>query len=78
MNTSLTGAALRHLRRRQDRSARAVSLAAGLSPAYACKLETGHVADPSLRAFARLAVELGMTRDEVWVCIVAEARREAP
>lgn len=72
---SLTPAALRLLRRRSGRSARAVSIGAGLSPAYQCKLETGHLTDPSLRAFARLALELGMTPEEVWVCIVHEGTR---
>ncbi len=66
-------------RARLGLSARALSLRAGLSPAYVTKLEGGHIEEPSLRAFARLAAETGMTPQEVWVCVIAESqRRECP
>jgi predicted transcriptional regulator len=53
-------------------SARALSLQAGLSPAYVFKLEAGQV-EPSLRCFGRLALVLGMTHEEIWVCMAIEA-----
>lgn len=65
------GAAIRHLRERQGISARALSAKAGLSSAYVTKVESGTV-EPSLRAFARLAMALGMTAGEVWTVIVNE------
>lgn len=66
-----TGAAIRHLRKQRSISARALSIKAGLSPAYVFKVETGAI-EPSLRSFARLAVALGMNQGEVWVCVVNE------
>lgn len=72
---SLVTAAVALRRSRLGLSARALSLRAGLSPAYVTKLEGGHIEEPSLRAFARLAAETGMTAAEVWVCVVAEAQR---
>jgi transcriptional regulator with XRE-family HTH domain len=66
-----TGAAIRYLRKQRGLSARALSIKAGLSPAYVFKVETGAI-EPSLRTFARLAVALGMTMAEVWVCVVNE------
>lgn len=63
---------MRVLREQQGLSARALSLRAGLSPAYVFKLEAGQV-EPSLRSFGRVAMALGMTRDELWVCVINEA-----
>lgn len=65
------GAAIRLLRERNGLSARALSAKAGLSSAYVTKVEAGTV-EPSLRAFARLALALGMTEGEVWTVIVNE------
>jgi len=72
---SLLRSAVAMRRAALDLSARALSLRAGLSPAYVTKLEGGHIAEPSFRAFARLAKETGMTPDEVWVCVMHEANR---
>lgn len=66
-----TGTAIRFLRKQRGMSARALSIKAGLSPAYVFKVETGAI-EPSLRSFARLAVALGMNQGEVWVCVVNE------
>ncbi len=66
-----TATAIRHLRKRMGISARALSIKAGLSPAYVFKVETGAI-EPSLRSFARLAVALGMNAGEVWVVVVSE------
>lgn len=63
---------MRVLRERRGLSARALSLQAGLSAAYVFKLEAGQV-EPSLRTFGRLALVLGMSREEVWVCMASEA-----
>lgn len=65
------GQAIRLLRERAGLSARALSARAGLSPAYVGKVEAG-VLDPSLRAFARIAVALGMTQQEIWWLVMAE------
>ncbi len=67
------GEAIRFKREEAGLSARALSLRAGLSPAYVHKLEAG-LLDPSLAIFARLASELSMTQDEIWVCVVAAGR----
>lgn len=66
-----TGAAIRFHRKEQGLSARALSIKAGLSPAYVFKVESGAI-EPSLRTFARLAVALHMSMAEVWVCVVSE------
>jgi transcriptional regulator with XRE-family HTH domain len=71
----LLGAAVAHSRARRGLSARALSLKAGLSPAYVTKLESGAIAEPSLSAFARLARETEMTPAEVWVCVVTEGAK---
>lgn len=63
------GEAIRFKREEVGLSARALSLRAGLSPAYVHKLEAG-LLDPSLAIFARLAIELDMAPDEAWVCLV--------
>jgi transcriptional regulator with XRE-family HTH domain len=69
-----SGAAINLVRRRRGLSARALSLQAGLSAAYVHKFEAGLI-EPSMRAFARLVVALGMTPEEAYVCLVAEATR---
>lgn len=69
---SCTGSAIRVLRKQRAMSARALSIKAGLSPAYVFKVESGAI-EPSLRSFARLAVALQMSMAEVWVCVVSEA-----
>lgn len=67
-----TGDIIRFKRHAAGLSARALSIKAGLSPAYVCKVENGSI-EPSLRGFARLAVALSMTKAELWVCINNEA-----
>lgn len=62
---------IRYLRGRRNLSARAVSLQAGLSSSYVGKLEAGEI-EPSFRAFARLALVLGMNSQEVFFCIIQE------
>lgn len=52
-------------------SARSLSLQAGLSPSYVGKLEAGEI-EPSVRAFARLAMVLGMSVQEVFFCVITE------
>lgn len=68
------GAAIRLLRKRAGMSARALSAAAGLSPAYVNKVESGKV-DPSFRAFAKIAVQLRMTQREIHALVVTESKR---
>lgn len=67
--------AIRLLRRRASVSARALSAKAGLSPAYVGKVEAGLI-DPSLRAFAHIAVALEMTPQEIWWVVMAESQRD--
>lgn len=69
--------AIRYARNRKGLSARALSLQAGLSPSYTGKLEAGEI-EPSLRAFGRLAIALGMSEVEVFFCVVTEARSPSP
>lgn len=69
MTPRFVGEAIRFKRESIGLSARGLSLRAGLSPAYVHKLEAG-LLDPSLAIFARLAIELGMTAEETWVCVV--------
>lgn len=71
---SCTACAIRYLRKQRGLSARALSIKAGLSPAYVFKVETGAI-EPSLRSFARLAVALGMSLGEVWVCVMNEVNQ---
>lgn len=54
-------------------SARELSLKAGLSESYVGKLEGGRI-DPSLRAFGRLAMALGLTRAEVHFLVMEAGR----
>lgn len=68
------GAAVRLMRERSGLSARALSSAAGLSPAYVNKVESGQL-EPSFRAFARIARQLGMSQREVYVLVMAESEK---
>ncbi len=69
-NTTL-GQAIRWLRERKGWSARALSAEANLSPSYVGKLENGEI-EPSFKIFARLAVVLDMTPQEVAMLIAIE------
>lgn len=66
------GAVLRECRLARGRSARAVSLDAGLSESVCGKVEAGMI-EPSLRVFAALVAELGLNDREV-ALLVAMAR----
>lgn len=68
------GTAIRVLREHSGLSARQLSVAAGLSPAYVNKVESGQI-EPSLRSFAKIARQLGMTQREVFLLICKEADR---
>lgn len=73
--TLTLGQALKALREsRTTMSARALSLAAGLSESYVGKVEAGNC-EPSMRAFARIAVQLRLKPGEAWVLLVQEADR---
>lgn len=65
---------LRSYRRATHRSARDVSLAAGLSESVAGKVEAGSM-EPSLRVFARLVCELGLNDREIALLVRLSARR---
>lgn len=69
---SLVAEVIRHLREKKGWSTRALSQAAGLSPSYVSKLESGEI-EPSLRVFGRLALVLEMNQYEVYVCVMREA-----
>ncbi len=58
-------------------SARALSLEAGLSPSYVGKLEGGEI-EPSVKAFAKIALALGMNQAEIAFCVLQEALHESP
>lgn len=58
-------------------SARALSLEAGLSPSYVGKLEGGEI-EPSVKAFAKIALALGLNQSEIAFCVLAEALHESP
>lgn len=68
------GHVVRSVRERKRLSARALSLAAGLSDSYVGKVESG-ACEPSLRAFAKIVVQLGLTAQEAYVILQQEARR---
>jgi len=57
-------------------STRALSQAAGLSTSYVSKLEAGEI-EPSVRAFGRLAVALGMNQQEIFFCVITEGLEDA-
>lgn len=69
------GAALRHLRQtRTTMSARAFSMAVGLSPSYVGKVESEAI-EPSFHAFSKMAAGLDLTATEILVLVHQEARR---
>lgn len=69
------GGVIRMLReKRPGLSARQLSEAAGLSPAYVGKVESGTI-DPSFRCFAKIARQLGMSAREVHALILSESKR---
>jgi transcriptional regulator with XRE-family HTH domain len=53
-------------------SARSVSLQANLSPSYVSKLESGSI-EPSLKAFASIAVVLNFSSAEIIYTVLKEA-----
>lgn len=59
---------LREFRVRQGLSKSALSRKAGLSASYVGKLEAGAI-DPSLRAFAAIALALELASHEVFFCV---------
>jgi transcriptional regulator with XRE-family HTH domain len=63
------------LRRRRGWSQRQLSHAVGRSPAYLSKVEAGEI-DPSLAAFAAIAVALGMNPFEVWTLLRVANKKE--
>ena len=67
--------AVHYYRKEKNLSSRALSLAAGLSPSYVGKLESGEI-EPSVRAFARIAIILGMNQQEIYLCVIQEGLRE--
>lgn len=69
--------AIRHMREKAGLSARALSLKARLSSSYVGKLESGEI-EPSVRAFARIALSLGLTREEVFLIICMEGLTGSP
>lgn len=68
------GRAVQLCRVRAGVTARTLSLAAGLSESYVGKVEKGHI-EPSLKAFARIAKQLGMSPREIYVLVIREAAR---
>lgn len=58
------GALLR--RARGERSMLDVALSAGISPETLRKIESGRVATPAFPTVAAIAVELGLSLDELW------------
>lgn len=69
--------AVRHLRQREGLSARSLSLKAHLSPSYVGKLEAGEI-EPSVKAFGRIALALGMNPQEIYYCVVLESLHDLP
>jgi len=57
--------------------ARALSLKAHLSPSYVGKLEAGEI-EPSVKAFGRIALALGMNPQEIYYCVVFESLHDLP
>jgi transcriptional regulator with XRE-family HTH domain len=68
------GEIIRSVRKTANLSARELSARSNLSPSYVTKLEAGEI-EPSLRAFARIAMVLGMTPAEITFCVRQEAVR---
>lgn len=67
------GLAIRSCRETRGLSARHLSLAAGLSESVVGKVEAGTV-EPSLRVFAAIVTELGLTVAEIAFLVRCEAR----
>ena len=65
---------IRTLREKHGLSARQLSEAAGLSPAYVGKLEAGGL-DPSFRCFSKIARQLGMSAREIHALVLSESSR---
>lgn len=68
------GVILRMRREAKGLTARALSLAAGLSESYVGKVEKGTM-EPSLRAFGKIARQLNLTPREVYLLTMQEAER---
>ena len=64
------GAAIRFARQRRRLSARQLSEAAGLSPSYVSKVESGEI-EPKLTTFGKIAVELEMSPEEICFCVLS-------
>lgn len=69
--------AVRYARQREGLSARALSLKAHLSPSYVGKLEAGEI-EPSVKAFGRIALALGLNPQEIYFCVVLEGLHDLP
>lgn len=65
---------IRHARESKGLSQRRLSLNAGLSPSYVGKIEAGEN-EPSFRAVAKLAIELGLNAREVFLLVRREASK---
>ena len=68
--------AVRYAREKKHLSARSLSLLAGLSPSYVGKLESGEI-EPSVRAFAKIALSLEMSAQEIFLCLLGEFANSA-
>jgi ribosome-binding protein aMBF1 (putative translation factor) len=68
------GAIICNQREQAGISRRQLSAAAGYSASYVQKIESGH-AEPSLRAFAKLAHQLKLTGAEILLIVRREAQR---
>ena len=64
--TPYVGPAFRHLREQTGLSQEALALNAGIDRTYVSGIERG-VRNPSLKSMQRLAAELGITLDRVFV-----------
>lgn len=71
------GDLIRRSREARHLSARALSAQADLSPSYVGKVEAGEI-EPSLRAFARIAMALGLTSQEIRLCVLEASRTVTP
>ena len=69
------GEGIRLLREREGYSARALSLKCQFSASYVGKVESGEI-DPSVKAFAKLAIELKLSSQEIIYLIMEEAKGE--
>lgn len=68
------GDGIKHLREARRLSARALSLKCGFSPSYVSKIESGEI-EPGFWAFARLAIVLEMTTQEILFLVEEEAKK---